>query len=139
MLERAQVESINDLHRLGRQLAVLKRIYQSYELILTRILKRQRRLRDENRNSALQGMQSGRRRAPGARQDTWATVTYDDDWDPTALGGIELSSAALGRFERLSDRIGLYALSEINECLSEKEALTFLVFNLLRTYICPDN
>ena len=125
MLRRAKVKLIDELHRIGRQLAVLKRIYQSYELILHHILKRQRRLRDENRNS-MQNMQSARRRAPVNRQDTWRSVTYDD-WDLTALGGIELGSAALTRFERLIDRIRLLALSEIDECLAEKKALTFLV------------
>ena len=42
--------------------------------------------------------------------------------------GAPLSSAASVRFERLRDRINLYALSEIQECLDEKESLVFLVF-----------
>lgn len=41
--------------------------------------------------------------------------------------GAPLSSAATVRFERLRDRINLYALSEIQECLDEKESLVFLV------------
>jgi gluconate kinase len=49
MLERARVELIDDLHRLGRQLGVLKRLYQSYQLIVNRIVKRQRRLQEEKR------------------------------------------------------------------------------------------
>ena len=41
--------------------------------------------------------------------------------------GAPLSSAASVRFERLRDRINLLALSEIQECLDEKESLVFLV------------
>lgn len=133
MLERSQVGLIDDLHRLGRQLQVLKRLYQSYELILNRILKRQRLLREEKRISG-QPLTSGRIRTltrdQGRRIDSWATIGYDED--PSALGGIELASSAASRFERLLDRIGLYALCEIEECITEKEALTFLV----RTVVC---
>lgn len=45
----------------------------------------------------------------------------------TQTYGVSLSSAATVRFERLRDRINLYALSEIQECLDEKESLVFLV------------
>jgi hypothetical protein len=41
--------------------------------------------------------------------------------------GVPLSSAAVGRFQRLIDRIRLFCLSEIDSCLAEKESLTFLV------------
>ena len=41
--------------------------------------------------------------------------------------GVSLSPAAVGRFERLADRIRLYCLSEIETCLAEKESLAFLV------------
>ena len=41
--------------------------------------------------------------------------------------GAPLSQAAIVRFERLLDRINLYALSEIQECLDEKDALVFMV------------
>lgn len=125
MLEQAQVGLIDDLHRLGRQLGVLKRIYQSYELILTRLLKRQRRLREEKRNSE---MALSAKTLDRARMDSWGSLAYDD---PAALGGVTLASAAASRFERLLDRIGLYALSEIDECITDKEALNFLVFNLI--------
>lgn len=41
--------------------------------------------------------------------------------------GVSLSPAAVVRFERLRDRIKLYALSEIQDCLDDKESLVFLV------------
>ncbi|PGH17206.1 hypothetical protein AJ79_01344 [Helicocarpus griseus UAMH5409] len=136
MLERAQVELIDDLHSLGRQLAVLKRIYQSYDLIVNRILKRQRLLREEIRNSQ-GGSHHHQHQSAGrfgldflSRGDTWRSSSFDET-GPTELGGVQLSAAAIGRFERLLDRIRLYALSEIDECLTEKESMTFMVFNLI--------
>lgn len=45
----------------------------------------------------------------------------------TKTFGAPLSVAATVRFERLRDRINHYAISEIQECLDEKEALVFLV------------
>ncbi|OJD26316.1 hypothetical protein ACJ73_02302 [Blastomyces percursus] len=137
MLERAQVQLIDDLHRLGRELAVLKRIYQSYDLIVNRVLKRQRVLREEIRNSQPANMHhppSQRSSHFGfdllSRGDSWKSNGFDEI-NPSELGGIQLSSAAVGRFERLLDRIRLYALSEIDECLAEKESMTFMVFNLI--------
>lgn len=41
--------------------------------------------------------------------------------------GASLSSAARVRFERLKYRIRLYALSEIDECVSQKESLVMMV------------
>ncbi|EGC43406.1 conserved hypothetical protein [Histoplasma capsulatum var. duboisii H88] len=137
MVERAQVQLIDDLHKLGRQLAVLKRIYQSYDLIVNRVLKRQRLLREEIRNA-----QPANAHPPNHQRDsnfgfdflsrgnTWKSNGFDE-MNPSELGGIQLSSAAIGRFERLLDRIRLYALSEIDECLAEKESMTFMVFNLI--------
>ena len=43
------------------------------------------------------------------------------------LYGIPLPQAVLFRFERLMDRVNLYALTEIQECLDEKADLVFLV------------
>lgn len=133
MLKRPQVDLVNELHRLGRHLAVLKRIYQSYDLIVTRILKRQRLLREEARirKHGIQGYNNGSQlRLEQLRRDTDLQASYDDDVNLTSTGdamGIELSFASAVRFERLSDRIRLYALSEIEECITEKESLTFLV------------
>jgi hypothetical protein len=127
MLQKPEVGLVDELHGLGRQLAVLKRLYQSYELIMTRILQRQRLLHEESHQ----------------RRPRLPTVSSDDDLDGLQLsfphigfttshlhsehGGVRLSSAAASRFERLVDRIKLYCLSEIDSCLTEKESLTFLV------------
>jgi hypothetical protein len=138
MLERAELGLIDDLHRLGRQLAVLRRIYKSYELIVDRILERQRLLRDEARvqaqNQALfQGGTRDRTIIQPRVMERKFTIGEVPNADKPA--GVQLSSAAVGRFERLADRIRLYALSEIEECLSEKESLTFLV-NPPPSFLC---
>ena len=128
MLERPHVGLVDELHWLGRRLAVLKRLYQSYDLIMTRILDRQRLLRDEARQ--------------GGNGASTSILLDPDSYDPLrsmsqsalstldkhhTLGGVLLSSAAVGRFERLQDRIKLFCLSELDACLGEKESLTFLV------------
>jgi hypothetical protein len=128
MLERPHVGLVDELHWLGRRLAVLKRLYQSYDLIMTRILDRQRLLRDEARQ--------------GGNGASTSILFEPDSYDPLRsmsqsalstfdkhhkLGGVLLSSAAVGRFERLQDRIKLFCLSELDACLGEKESLTFLV------------
>lgn len=128
MLEKPNVDLVDDLHWLGRRLAILKRLYQSYELVIMRILQRQRLLRDEARS-----------RRDNPRNLSVFNDTADGDQMPMSLSmvgvydsyndtaGVRLTSAAVGRFERLADRIRLYCLSEIDTCLAEKETLTFMV------------
>lgn len=122
MLKKPVVGLVDELHWLGRRLAVLKKVYQSYELIMWRILQRQRLLRDEartNRPSIRIG--STFVDSDDLRQPFGDISTYD------TTVGVQLSSSAVARFERLLDRIKLYCLSEIEGCLTEKESLTFLV------------
>lgn len=134
MTQVAKVKLVDDLHLIGRRLAVLKRVYQSYELIINRVLQRQRILRDDARHESRNAPDSRAPNAPHEHDDHGHTpsllrsstmamlATSEDD----SLG-VRLSSSAIVRFERLFDRIRLYALSEIEECLTEKEALVFMV------------
>ena len=116
MFTKPQVPLIQKLHQYGRELAVLKRMYQSYELIIERILDRQKPLHSSNGDpSSISGSHS--EVSPSEGEVTSRLQTF----------GAPLSSAATVRFERLRDRIKLYALSEIQECLDEKESLVFLV------------
>ncbi|KAH8426045.1 uncharacterized protein LDX57_003785 [Aspergillus melleus] len=133
MLSKPVVELVNELHWLGRRLAVLKRLYQSYELIMMRILQRQRVLRDEHRNPRTTfpvGHMVGDHDVVDLRQSTLQSSLSVASMPDTQVG-VQLSSAAVARFERLLDRIKLYCLSEIDTCLTEKESLTFLNFNLI--------
>lgn len=130
MLDRPIVELVNELHWLGRRLAVLKRLYQSYELIMRRVLQRQRLLRDEARSAHPQplafGATFGDMEFADMRQGSLVSNgSFPETKDK--MVGVVLSSAAVARFERLVDRINLYCLSEIESCLLEKESLTFLV------------
>ncbi|KAJ5730691.1 uncharacterized protein N7483_005199 [Penicillium malachiteum] len=134
MLERPIVALVNELHWLGRRLAVLKRLYQSYELIMRRVLQRQRLLRDEARSN---------NPAPLSFGATFGDIEFADMRQGNLISngsapqsrdtsvGVILTSASVARFERLVDRINLYCLSEIETCLLEKESLTFLNFNLI--------
>jgi hypothetical protein len=131
MLNKPVVDLIDELHWLGRQLAVLKRLYQSYELIMTRILQRQRLLRDEARSNhprlpfshTFADTEIHERRHMTMQSSLSVSTT------PETSVGVRLSPPAVARFERLLDRIKLYCLSEIDSCLAEKESLTFLVCN----------
>lgn len=129
MFSRPAVDLVDELHWLGRQLAVLRRLYSSYELIMTRILQRQRALRDETRSSrppVTIGPMMGEIESIDPRP---ATLPHSLSFSslPENTVGVHLGSAAVARFERLLDRIKLYCLSEIDTCLTEKESLTFLV------------
>ena len=133
MLTVAKVGLVDRLHQIGRRLAVLKRVYQSYEQMITRILQRQRLLRDEARQQAkgqsdsrpvkLSGGRDENEHRPSLFHSPTMLLTTSDDMSL----GVRLSSSAIVRFERLLDRIQLYAISEIDECLNEKEALVFMV------------
>lgn len=112
MFAKPEVQLIEDLHRVGRQLAVLKRMYESYALIIERILDRQKPIPSLMSRSPTELSDQGGR----------GELSKDDQ-----SYGVSLSPAAVVRFERLRDRIKLYALSEIQDCLDDKESLVFLV------------
>jgi hypothetical protein len=131
------VDLVDELHWLGRRLGVLKRLYQSYELIMRRLLQRQRLLRDEARSSNALPMSVGNTFTESDFAELrQASILSDGNRVGTndKPVGVALSSAAVARFERLVDRINLYCLSEIDTCLLEKESLTFLV----RIVLVPD-
>ncbi len=112
LFSKPEVDLIEDLHRVGRQLAVLKRMYESYALIIDRILDRKKPL-----NPGLAWRPSDLNNKIAKEEVSRDDQTY----------GVSLSPAATVRFERLRDRIKLYALSEIQDCLDDKESLVFLV------------
>lgn len=129
-MQRPNVDLVGELHSIGRQLAVLKRMYNSYNLIIDRILEKQKPIdnpierrpssNDTNGGQPLYGVPLA------AGEATTDPRRYDDTGAPQTLG-VRLSEAAAVRFQRLRDRIDLYALSEIQECLDEKESLVFMV------------
>ena len=115
MFQVADIKNINELHHFGRQLAVLKRIYQSYNMLIERMLRGPQAAkyqRDEDEN--FQGT--------GELDVASSTVL-----SPKLAYGVMIPTSVSVRFERLRDRISLYALNEIQDCLDEKEALVMLV------------
>ncbi|KIW06736.1 uncharacterized protein PV09_02429 [Verruconis gallopava] len=124
MLNRAMLAHIERLHHIGRQLAVLRRVYQSYDMIIDRVLEKQEASLASLKNSkVISGLQSME------QSDTLRpTVAQLDEHH---LLGVSISSAARARFARLKHRIRLYALNEINECLDQKESLVLMNFNLI--------
>jgi hypothetical protein len=117
MLSKADLTHINRLHHVGCQLSILKRLYQSYDLLIDRLLgKRSVSMASlKNSNVLHSGLQSLTSSHPALPTD-----------EETSLG-VSLSSAAKVRFERLRHRIQLYALSEVNECLAQKDSLVMMV------------
>ena len=141
MFQKPHVEIVQQLHQYGRQLAVLKRMYQSYAMIIERILARQKPVSVSSGNPAT--MRNSGHHTRQLFQETnnttrlrEASVT-EDTTAPNPTLGVPLPAAATVRFERLRDRINHYAISEIQECLDEKEALVFLVRNLSSFRIDP--
>ena len=130
MFQKPQVEVVQQLHQYGRQLAVLKRMYQSYAMIIERILARQKPVSVSSGDPATMSSSCHHTRQLFQETNTTrlreASVT-EDTTTPTPTLGVPLPAAATVRFERLRDRINHYAVSEIQECLDEKEALVFLV------------
>lgn len=126
MLRKADLNHIDQLHHLGCQLSVLKRVYQSYVLIIERVLKKQEATLASLKNShIISGADSFASEIPQPNP-TGPQIPEAD-----SLLGVSLSSAARVRFERLKDRIHLYALSEIEECLAQKDSLVMMNFNLI--------
>ena len=116
------VKLVGDLHKIGRQLNQLKRVYSSYELIVERLIQRQNTLngaatsRQRDSNTANEDLQ-------GSQTMLNSTLTLDRE----STLGVPMTAEAFTRFERLRDRIRLYALIELEDCLKEKETLVSLV------------
>jgi hypothetical protein len=124
MFEPAEVNLIRSLHRVGRRLTILKLMYQSYDLIVSRILQRQRFVKNTTAPLVSQ--------LPFAIDDgNYFNISRgtEDSIPPCEdkVTNVCLTSSAVFRFERLLDRIRLYALNEIQECLPEKESLVLMV------------
>lgn len=119
MLEKANLTHVDQLHHIGCQLGVLKRVYQSYELIIERVLKKQEATLASLKNSRIV---SGPESPASSLHEVGPVIPEED-----SLLGVSISSAARVRFERLKDRIVLYALSEIQECIDQKESLVMMV------------
>jgi hypothetical protein len=118
MLTKAELQHIDRLHHLGRQLAVLKRVYHSYDLLIDRLLgKRELTMGMLQHSHALwSGLESVDSEQQG--------VTMAES---SISVGVSLTSAAKVRFERLKHRIQLFAMNEVSECIDQKDSLVMMV------------
>jgi Mg2+ and Co2+ transporter CorA len=124
MLVKAELSHVEDLHHIGCQLSTLKRLYVNYESIIDRLLEKQEVSLASLKNSHVLPPTS----APNSPNIHSMTSSHIQE---TEILGVSLSSAARVRFERLRHRIRLYAISEIQECLEQKESLVMMNFNLI--------
>lgn len=126
MLVKADLTHVDQLHHIGCQLAVLRRVYHSYELLIERIL--------EKREVTLASLKNSHVMSNSESMISSVNGTDCPNALPPELAsslGVSLSSAARVRFERLKDRIVLYALSEVQECIDQKDSLVMMNFNLI--------
>jgi len=119
------VNDVEELHLIGQQLLTLQRVYQGYEKILERLLRREQQ-------SATLLWRTAHRKAssPTLLTQQWSNGPDAPAWVTEADGDhktIKLPLGTVARFERLLDRIHLYALAEIEGCLAEKESLVLMV------------
>jgi len=121
MQNNPELSQISRLHRLARQLATLKRMYETKKIIIDNVLYRQENSRKRNIPQSV---------APTTPPTGLSQSPVAPMGDPDVLG-VPLNPLAIAKFERLRDRIKLYALGEINDCLQEKSELVDMTFNLI--------
>lgn len=119
MSKHPELDHLTELNKLARQLDTLKRMYETKRIIVDNIL-----CRHENSLSY---------RKYGSPQP--ATPRIKDTFVPTSgnpdILGVPLNALSVAKFERLRDRIKLYALGELESLLSEKGELENAAFNLI--------
>lgn len=121
MFQMPKLCHIDRLDNIGKELGVLKRHYQSYDRIIDRLL--QPRVAT---SASLQGS-----RIVGEASQTSLDTVRPLVTEKESMLGVSLSSAARVRFERLKDLIDLYALSEVEEYIKQKDSLIAMNFSLI--------
>jgi hypothetical protein len=118
MLKKPELRHVDRLHHLACQLAVLKRIYQGYNLLVDRLLGRRETSLASLQNSHI--IHSGAESLVGSQAHPTLAESH-------SMMGVSISSAAKVRFERLQHRLQLYALNEVLDCLEQKNSLIQVV------------
>jgi Mg2+ and Co2+ transporter CorA len=121
MLKKAELSHISRLNHIGRQLGVLSRLYTSYGALIDSVLEKQEASLASLKNSNIFD-------SNGVNSMMSSQIVH-----PTTVEmlGVSLSSASRVRFERLKHRINIYALSELQDCISQKDSLVMMNFNLI--------
>lgn len=135
MQRNPKLSHISRLHRLARQLATLKRMYETKKIIIDNVLYRQENSLSKPHTTTTD-MSS---HVPPSSIIPTSSSPSSPGWTPGPVGpmgdpnilGVPLSPLAVAKFERLRDRVKLYALGEIDDCLAEKSELVSMTFNLI--------
>lgn len=131
MQRNPKLAHISRLHRLARQLATLKRMYETKKIIIDNVLYRQENsLSKPSANLVIGSPLSSPTADPSKLPSDQSSEPLAPMGDPNILG-VPLSPLAVAKFERLRDRVKLYALGEIDDCLAEKSELVDMTFNLI--------
>lgn len=108
MMVQARSEQIDSLHQVGKQLTALRSICKSYQSMIAQLLRNQRALFSRERT-----------------QSECRGESMNSSWE--AMGSIRLPLTIRARFERLQDRIDLCMMTELDECIVEKDGLVQMV------------
>lgn len=119
MFDCPQLCHIDRLDRIDCELGVLRRHYESYLRIIDRVIQPQ-----EASPASLQGSHIT---SKGSQASFDTVIRAPKMTEDDTMLGVSMSSAARVRFERLKDLITLYALSEVEEYLKQKESLVAMV------------
>lgn len=117
---------IDRLDSLGKELGVLKRHYASYNRIIDRLLEHQSASTASLQNSQIVA-ETDMTATSQTSLDTVRPIVAERD----SMLGVSLSTASRVRFKRLRDLIDLYALSEVEEYIKQKDSLVTMNFNLI--------
>ena len=117
MFESPKLCHVDRLDTIGKELGVLKRHYESYNRLIDRLLEPQMASTASLQNSRVVS------EASQGSLDTIRPLVTEKE----SMLGVSLSSAARVRFTRLRDLIDLYALSEVEEYIKQKDSLVAMV------------
>ena len=117
MIQAPELRHIDRLDSIGKELGVIRRHFDSYDRMIDRLL--------EPRGATTASLQNSRvvSESSQATLDTVRPLITQTD----SMLGVSLSSASQVRFRRLKDLIDLYALSEVEEYIKQKDALVTMV------------
>lgn len=118
LLESPGLMQIEDLYIIARKLNILKRMYETYAVIIDRVLYK-------HENAAITS------RMDRGEMGIVVPSSPTGEAGSAHILGVPLHQEANKRFERLKDRINLYALAEIEDCLEEQAGLVDMALNLM--------
>jgi len=117
MFTSPRLHHIDRLDNIGKELGVLRRHYESYARLIVRLL--------EPRSPTDASLDNSR--VVSENSESSVDTIRPPVRERNSMLGVSLSSAARVRFARLKDLIDLYALSEVEEYLKQKDSLVSLV------------